>query len=171
MTTLTRLDRWEDIPAAISQMQLAGAGHRVPLLQALYRGEIAYAEMRGPGYAGYASRFRRWAATIRLPGIALIGDDGDTSPDGPDAWPVARRVLGWARFILVHGAAGHPDHYRYAIGLARTYDRLLLIECASRNIGPWEQACERSGPGAVVLVMRPPPGVPHPVPRRAGGLN
>ena len=161
MTILTPLDRWEDIPTAISKMQLAGAGHRVPLLQAIYRGEIAHLELHRPGSAGL---FKRWAAMIGQPGIALIGDDDETGPDGPDAWHVARRVLGWARFILIHGSAGHPDHYRYAIGMAQTHGRLLLIECASRSIEAWNRAAELWSRGAEGLIIRPPPGLQHPSP-------
>ncbi len=44
MSFTRRIDCWDDIPGAISDMQRAGAGHRVPLLQALYQGRIAHLE-------------------------------------------------------------------------------------------------------------------------------
>jgi len=36
-----KINCWDDIPQAIARLQAAGPGHRVPLMQALYRGRIA----------------------------------------------------------------------------------------------------------------------------------
>ena len=98
----------------------------------------------------------------RLPALALLGDDDHATPDGPDTWPGARRVLAWARFILIHGGAGHPEQYEHAIALTCLHKRLVLIECASANIEAWKAAARRWGMGGEGLVMQPPPGFPHP---------
>jgi hypothetical protein len=140
MTVFARIDRWQDIPAAISRFQLAGAGHRVPLLRALYEGRIAHLELQRSGSAGL---FKRWAAMIRLPGMVLLGDDDHAVNDGPDAWPIARRVLRWARFVLIHGGAGAPEHYELAIQLTKQHGRLVLVESASTRISDWEDAASR----------------------------
>lgn len=168
MNAFVHIDSWEAIPAAISRMQTAGADHRVPILRALYRGEIAHLEL---GRGGSTSAFKRWAAAIQLPGLALLGDDDHAAADGPDTWPIAHRVLRWARFILIHGGTGDASHYDYAVELARQYRRLVMIECSSANIAAWESAASRWCAGAEGLVMRPPPGVVHPAHMPRGDLH
>lgn len=168
MNAFVKIDTWDAIPAAISRMQTAGAEHRVPILQALYRGEIAHLEM---GRNGSAGKFKRWAAAIELPGLVLLGDDDHAASDGPETWPIARRVLQWARFVLIHGGTGDASHYEYAVALAKQYRRLIMVECASHQIAAWEQAASRWSLGAEGLVMRPLPGVLHPARMPAGDLH
>lgn len=168
MGAFVHIDSFDAIPAAIGRMQLAGADHRVPVLRALYRGEIAHLEL---GWNGSANTFKRWAASIELPGLALIGDDDHAAADGPDTWPIARRVLRWARFVLIHGGTGDALHYEYAVELAKRYRRLVMIECTSATIAAWENAASRWCAGAAGLVMRPPPGVVHPALSKAGDLH
>ena len=159
MTFFTRINSWSDIPHAISQTQQAGAGHRVPLLQGLYNGRIAHWELQR---TSSARQFKLWAAMSRLPALALLGDDDHAILDGPDTWPLTRRVFAWARFILIHGGAGRPEHYEAAIALTCLHKRLVMIECSSANIEAWKAAATRWGTGAEGLVMQPPPGFPHP---------
>lgn len=155
-----QIDSLDDIPGAIARLQAAGAGHRVPLLQAVLHGRIAHAELHRATSAGY---LKRWAALAPpLPALALIGDDDHATPAGPDTWPIAPRAFRWARFVLVHGGAGHPAHYERAIALAAIHRRVLMVECASDSIPAWLDAAERWGNGAHGLVMHPPPGRPHP---------
>ena len=156
-----------DIPAAISAMQQAGAHHRVPLLQALYYGRIALLDLYRPGSA---TLVKRWMAAVRLPAIASIGDDDDVLEQGPGTWPVAPRLLRWARFVVVHGAPGAPEHYEHAVKLAWVYRRVLLIECSSANVAAWTAAAERWCTGAEGVTLAPPAGVAHPC-RKPGDLN
>ena len=159
MTVFAHINSWDDIPHAVSKMQMAGAGHRVPLLQALYHGEIAHVEMQR---SGSAKNFKMWAAAIRLPGLMLIGDDDHAAEDGPETWPIAPRALRWARFVLIHGGAGDPEHYEYTVVLAQEHKRLLMIECSSAAIPAWAAAADRWGRGVIGQIMMPPPGCPHP---------
>lgn len=168
MNAFVNIERWEDIPGAISRMQLAGADHRVPILQALYRGEIAHLEIGRDGSAGL---FKRWAAAIQLPGLALIGDDDHAAVDGPDTWPIARRALCWARFVLIHGGPGATLHYEYAVELAKRHRRLVMVECSSANIALWERVASKWCAGAEGLVMRPPRGGVHPTGCKTGELH
>lgn len=168
MTAFVKIDRWEDVPAAISRMQTAGADHRVPILRSLYRGVIAHLEIGRDGSVGL---FKRWAAAIHLPGLALIGDDDHAPVDGPDTWPIAHRALRWARFVLIHGGPGATLHYEYAVELAKRHRRLVMVECSSANIALWERAASKWCAGAEGLVMRPPPGGVHPVPIGKEGLH
>ncbi len=159
MSAFLRIDAWSDIPSAIAKMQVAGAGHRVPLLQALYRGQIAHLEMHRHSSARL---FKQWAAMSRLPALALLGDDDHSLLDGPDTWPLAPRILRWARFIVVHSGAGRPEHYEHVLALTAVYRRVVMIECSSGNIAAWQAAAERWAVGAQGLTMQPPPGCPHP---------
>ena len=159
MTFFTRINSWSDIPHAISQAQQAGAGHRVPLLQGLYNGRIAHWELQR---TSSARQFKLWAAMSRLPALALLGDDDHAILDGPDTWPLTRRVFAWARFILIHGGAGQPWHYEHAVGLAESYGKLAMVECSSVNILKWQAAAERWAIRAEGQIMQPPPGCPHP---------
>jgi hypothetical protein len=154
-----KINTWDDIPAAISRLQVAGAGHRIPVLQALYNRRIAHLDMHR---ASSARLFKQWAAMSRLPALALLGDDDHSPLDGPDTWPLAPRVLRWARFVVVHGGAGRPEHYEHVLALTAIYRRVVMIECSSANIQAWQAAAERWAVGAQGLTMQPPLDCPHP---------
>ena len=164
MTAFLSINSWDDIPAAIARFQAAGAGHRVPLLQALYHGQIAHLELHR---ASSARQFKQWAAASRLPALALLGDDDHEPLDGPGTWPLAPRVLRWASFVLIHGGAGRPEHYQYAVSLAVVHRRLVMIESSSANIPTWRVAAERWALDARGLTMQPPPDCPHPSLKRS----
>ncbi len=154
-----KINTRDDIPAAIARLQAAGAWHRVPLMQAAYHGRIDHTELHRGTSAQY---FKRWAAASCHPALALVGDDDHSPLDGPDTWPLAPRVLRWARFVVVHGGAGRPEHYERVLALTAVYRRVVMIECSSANIEAWQAAAEQWAVGAQGLTMQPPPGCPHP---------
>ncbi len=159
MTPFAKIDSWADIPDAIARMQAAGAEHRIPLLQGLYRGQIAHLEIhRGTS----ASMLKRWFAAAKLPSVLLIGDDDYAVPDGPDTWPLAERALRWARGVIVHGGKGEPSHYFAAVSFAQVLGHLVLVECSSANIPAWHDAAARWG-APPVLTFGPERGKVHPV--------
>ena len=67
----------------------------------------------------------------------------------------------WARFILIHGGAGRPEHYQYAVSLTAVHKRVVMVESSSANIPAWRTAAEQWALGARGLTMQPPPGCPH----------
>lgn len=155
-----RINTWDDVPRAISTMQASkDFKHRVPTMQALYQGRIGLYEVQR---AGSAKAFKFWSAACRLPALAIVGDDDHATPDGPDTWPIARRMLRWARFVLIHGGAGEAWHYEYAVMLTEKFGRLVMIKSSSANIEAWHAAAERWSKGAEGQILRPPPGCPHP---------
>ena len=156
---LLHIDKRSDIPRAIAAMQQAGAGHRVPLLQALYRGRIALLEAQRNSSS---KLFKCWTAAACMPAAALIGDDDHANLDGPDTWPVAQRMFRWARFVLIHGGGGRPEHYEHAVQLTEACGRLVMVECSSANVEAWRDAAARWAANAQGEVMQPPPGLPHP---------
>jgi len=157
--------RQEGIPARIAKLQQVGAP-RWPLYEAAGR-RIDYFEVPLASAGTCAGSFKRWAAgSAGHPAIVLLGDDDDFQGHaGPDHWPIARRAMRWAAFVLIHGAAGYPDQYRWAIELAKLHRRLLVIECRSATIPAWKAAAACwAAPAARALVLEPPPGCQHPTP-------
>ncbi len=159
-----KINCWDDIPPAIARLQAAGIVHRIPFLQSLYHGQIAHLEMHRHSSARL---FKQWAAMARLPALALLGDDDHATPDGPDTWAVAPRVLRWARFIVVHGGAGRPEHYEHVLALTAVHRRVVMVECSSANIAAWQAAAEQWAVSARGLTMQPPAGCPHPSIKRS----
>ena len=158
---LLRIDTWADVPRAISTMQLAGADHRVPVLQALYAGRIGTWEAQRTGCTGACKRF---LVMVRKPALVIIGDDDDF-PTGPDGWPVAQRLLRWARQVVIHGAGGHPAHYEGAVMAAEVVGRLLLVECGTAHVEAWKAAAQRWAGQAIIQAVQVRDGAaPHPLP-------
>lgn len=165
-----KINGWDDIPRAIAVLQLAGtpgAEGRVVCLQALYRGLIAHLDVNRATSSGEVKRF---IAGVRLPAVVLVGDDDD-APTGPAGFKPAQRLLAWAHHVVIHGAAGDPEHYRAAVIAAQVTGRLLLIECVSKTIPAWQAAARKWATGAVVQVLQPPPGQSHPTPVPASALQ
>ena len=147
-----------DIPGVIAQMQAAGAEHRVPLLQAVYHGQIAHLEIQRNTSA---KKFKQWVAMSRLPAVCLLGDDDYHQPAGPDTWPLAERALRWCRGLVIHGGRGEAEHYQYAITLATIAERVTMIECSSANVAAWQQAADKWAP-VPRLTLAPESGRVHP---------
>lgn len=158
---ILKIDTWDDIPRAISTMQLAGVNHRVPVLQAVYAGRIGTWEARRTGCSGQCKRF---LAQVRKPALVIIGDDDD-APTGPDGWTVAQRLMGWARRVIIHGAGGHPAHYEAAVILAEAVGQLLLVECTSATVEAWKATARRWATQAIIQAIQVPDGQgSHPMP-------
>lgn len=167
MPHVLKLNTFADIPEAIAKMRIAGAGHRVPLLQALHSGEIGLLELQRSGSTGL---FKRWAAAVCRPAIALVGDDvGDGGDTGPGGWSCAPRLARWARRAIIHASGGEPDHYRAAVATARECDRLAFVECGTARLAGWCTLFDRFG--VPVLIVQPPARQEHPVPPRAGEVH
>jgi len=162
-----RIDTWEDVPRAIAAMQVAGAGFRVPLLQGLYHGMIAFLDVSRETSSGTVKRF---ISGIVLPAVVVIGDDDDL-PSGPDGFAPAQRLLKWAHQVVIHGAGGEAEHYRAAVLAAQITGRFLMVECSSPMIPAWTAAARKWATNAVVQVVQPAPGLVHPKPWRREAMQ
>lgn len=147
-------DRMAAIVAAVAQY----APHQVPIYRAAYQGLIGVVQPNRDGIISCA-RFRHMGGR---PWLILLGDD-DGVCTGPDGWACAKRVLGWARQVIIHGAAGHAEDYAWLPPATMVVRRLVLIECASRDIEAWHAAAGRWALRAAVQRVVPSEGV-HPVP-------
>jgi hypothetical protein len=163
MSYFSSIDNTSDLPALIMRMQQAGAP-QYPLLQALYAGRLAYLPVTRKTSA---TTVKRWTAAITLPGIATIGDDDHDPLDGPATWPVAARLLKWASLVIIHGTGGHPAHYAAAALTTELHKRVVLIECASKQLDAWKRAVGDHGRNGAML-FTPPPGQSHPSPLPSG---
>ena len=69
---ILKVETWDDVPRTITILQLAGADHRVRVLQAFYAGRIATWEARRTGCTGQCKRFlamvrkQRWLSSATM---------------------------------------------------------------------------------------------------------
>ena len=150
----------EDLLRAIVIMQQSEDGrHRVPLLRALYTGRIQYFE----ALRSRSGQTKRFLAIASKPAVILIGDDDD-APTGPAGWSVAERALGWANYVILHGAGGEAEHYEAAVRLAEQFGRVAIIESTSARLDEWKAATRRWARRAYGVLVVECPGKPHPAP-------
>ena len=163
-----KINTREDLPRAIAAMTQAGAGHEVPLYSALYQGRICLL----PVFRSTPARMvKLWQAKVSGPAVAVIGDDAQLADDGPSHWPVAPRLMRWARFVVVHGAAGRAEEYQHIVELAQVHRRVLVIECSAARIPDWKLAADVHGRGAIGQVIEPAPGFQHPAPIKREAMH
>lgn len=115
----------------------AGDWH-LPLFRAAADGQIALAVMRNPE--------TKWPRAIeRVTGSALVTVNadmgGDTDPL-PAVWGCVKPLRKWAEYCIIHAAAGHPDHCRYALAMTIAFGRVAMIECTPRTAAAWVAAME-----------------------------
>ena len=90
-------------------LRQAGDDHHAPLFQAAMREELRFAFVFPDG------RFpKHLLCGDRLP-CALVLCDDDVVSLGPSRFPQARRLLRWARRIVVHAAGEKSEHYALAV--------------------------------------------------------
>lgn len=143
----------------ISLMQAARADWHVPVVQAALRGEsqtmILAAGARMP---------LAMLDPVRNPKplIVILGDDYGPS-EGPDAFPQARRLFRWARWMMLHGAGGEPWHYAMAAEAAVLMGRVLIVETSSAGLPAWVAFKADHAPKVQGVSFRVPEGQPaHP---------
>lgn len=153
---------------ACAKMAMVNDPH-LPLFRDAADGRIALGWAYHPS-ADWA--FRRIRAVDHMPAVFIIGDDPD--PDsrglGPAGWRMAAKLRHWVRdgAAIVHGSAGHPEHYREASIAAQYVRRCVLIECESRHALAWAafMACPRT------LLIVPPAGTEsHPTQQHRGVMH
>ena len=59
--------------------------------------------------------------------------------DGPEAWPLARRLVRWARALILHGAGDELWHYEIANREAEVHSASLLVECEGNALDAWQR--------------------------------
>lgn len=123
--------------AGLITSQLAqGGGFRLPLLEAVRSGAVRLVHVN-PG----ATVPARLLAEDGAPAVVCLGADGMVAC-GPDRFPDCARLLAWARFAVLHAAAGEAWHYSLAVDAACRWRRLVLIEAGSSEEGRWVEALD-----------------------------
>ena len=102
------LDKPADAEAACARL-VAMQAPTLLLYRAAADGTIFLAAIHHPA----TSVSRQILKPHDRPTIIVISDDPDASEAlGPHAWLCAKRVRSWATAVMVHAAAGDPEHYR-----------------------------------------------------------
>ena len=153
------IDTLADLDAAIIGADCAGAHHRAYLFRQLRAGRIALIGVQRSTSARY---FKQFAAQCRCPALVVVGAD-DGLHDGPEAWPLAARLIRWAKAIIIHGAGGAIREYEFAVITAQRHRRALLIECESGALPAWQSLAKAAVHPDFALVIPPLDGV-HPLP-------
>jgi hypothetical protein len=155
--TLNKPDQISRLIGAVTQ---AGEAHHAVWLAAAQRGEIAALQIE-PG-ARIPLRMLDVQPDQRPLLILLCGDGA--SPVGPDGFPQARRILRWARAIILHGAGAEPGHYATAVASARMTGRAVLVETTTAHLPAWRAMRDRVAEKTPTLVIDTRPGEPaHPI--------
>ena len=95
--------------------------------------------------AAWPRRIIRRAANH--PTLVIVGADMGADLDAaPTEWRCVPDLANWARTVMVHAAAGAPDHYRTACWLAEAHRRAVVVECTPRTAAAWNDAirCPRT---------------------------
>jgi hypothetical protein len=107
--------------------------------------------------------------TSGRPAIVLVGDD-DGMDLGAAGWPLAPRVLRWAKRVMLHAAGAEKRHYRAAVTAATLYHQVAIIECNTATFDSWAAALHALRVPPPTLVIWPHEGV-HPIPLDRGMMQ
>jgi hypothetical protein len=148
---------------ALHRFEQAGDTWHAPLIRAAMAGTIRFAIL-APG-----ARVQLRILSMRhdpRPLVMVVG--GDTGgPATPDAFPQARRLIRWARFVVLHGAGGEPGHYRSAVEAAQRLQRVLIVETTGAALPTWvalKREVAGETPGLIVMVAPGKPAHPREAP-------
>ncbi|WP_237214206.1 hypothetical protein [Falsiroseomonas oryziterrae] len=154
------LSKAEQISRLIGVAHQAGELHEAVWLAAVQRGEIAAAAVE-PG--GRIPLRVLDTQPGQRPLLILLRGDGVT-PVGPDGFPQARRILRWARAIILHGAGAEPQHYATAVASAMATGRAVIVETTTAHLPAWRAVRDRVAANTPTLQIETRPGEPaHPV--------
>jgi hypothetical protein len=153
------VDSEADLPAAIAHAEQAGAFGRAYLMRQRLTGRIGLFEVFRDTSA---TTFKRFVAISHGQSAVVVVGADDGMSDGPEAWPLAHRMVRWANSIILHGAGPELIHYQLAVAGAVQHGSLLFIECESAALPAWESLILAARHRPVVLKIVPKGGQ-HPV--------
>lgn len=138
----------------------AGAGFYAPMIRAAMAGDLRFAIV--PPSGQIPLRLLEEDVADRRPLVVILSADGNDAA-GPDAFPQARRMLRWARALMIHAAGGQPEHYAAAVCASIALRRFLLVETDTAHEAEWCALAARLAPHTPMLRITTRPGTPpHP---------
>jgi hypothetical protein len=151
---------------AIALLERAGDHCHIPLFRAVADRRIALGYVPRGARSGLGSIKR-----ARRPAVVLLPDDDGLS-SGPEAFPAARAVLRWCRGLILHAAAGEPQHYEIAVAMAEAEGSCALAETGTEHAEAWLEAARRAAAPRRhrALAIWPRNGV-HPLPMPKEGIQ
>ena len=73
-------------------------------------------------------------------------------PAGPATWCSAAPLVAWAEIAVLHRAGAETRHYAHAAELAKTHNRVLLIEAPAEGFAQWRERLEATADLSVDLI-------------------
>ncbi|WP_159993739.1 hypothetical protein [Roseomonas sp. 18066] len=140
----------------IVRSQQLGEASRMPAFRAAREGAICLA------IAAYGARVPARVLSAERPTTILLTDD---HPDavGRKGWPQVRRLLRWARLVVLHATGGQPEHYSFIVEATLATKRVLVIEMEYRHHAEWLALADQYASHLRILNIVPPVGGTHPV--------
>ncbi len=115
---------------------VAARAPQVPLLAAAATGRLVFATIPGP-----EDRWPRILDRDTRPTVVVLGADaGEDTDPMPTVWTCLGRLRRWVAFTITHAAGGEPDHYRFALAMAESFRRVVMVECTPRTAAAWADA-------------------------------
>jgi hypothetical protein len=128
-----------DLDAMIIGADRIGAHHRAHLWRQQKAKRVVVMDVQR---TTSARDFKRFAAPSRAyPTLVVVGAD-DGLHDGPEAWPIAPRLIRWSSVVILHGAAAAVSDYELAVVAAERHGRTLLVECESAALPAWKMLAD-----------------------------
>ncbi|WP_148299289.1 hypothetical protein [Komagataeibacter kakiaceti] len=154
--TLNRI-RTTEVPEIINALQVAGLHERAILFQAVARGEIAM--------LGADNRGKMPLKDLRACGVPSITFLSANEPgkERPQDFDDLRRILAWARFVVIHAQHERSSDYEAILNLTRDCGRLLLIETSLPHITMWLERLSYSKKLMPFMLMAPENGEEQPI--------
>ena len=141
------------------------APHMVPLLRDMAAGSLTLAAIARGSQSVSPKAWQRAGKPV----VAILADD-DHGSTGPAGFPVARKLLRWARGLVVHAAAGHAWQYQMAADLALAVGSCVIVETSTSCADEWLAFAQQAAyPRRHISFGFRPEAGPHPVlpPREA----
>lgn len=155
---ITGRDRVDEI---IARVDAVGEGWRKPYLRAARDGLLALL------LSSNGQRVdKRLLADRRRPQLLIVTDDHPAAI-GPDGWPQIRKLMTWAKLVIIHASGGEDRWSHMAVAATLQAGRVLMVECEFRQHDAWLSLVRAHGcrhlsilpMGGVHPIAGPPEGV------------
>jgi hypothetical protein len=114
----------------ISRLPDVGEAWRIPYFRAAQDDRLALV------MASHGQRLATRILNDARPTLLILADD-QPAATGPAGWPQAKKLMAWARGVILHAAAADASYSQIAVTGTIDTGRMLMVECSSRHHPEW----------------------------------